>query len=95
MRFDLCNSNFFFPRNLVGSRAVEDSLMFQNRSSLAESAHVNTEAAVSGHYLDSSCKSMQKVSKRGNFSKSGRNWELEYFCEMGMNLRLRQNLELS
>ena len=38
---------------------------------------------------------MQKVSRGGNFSKSGRKWDLEDFCEMGMNLRLLQNLKLS
>ena len=30
-----------------------------------------------------------------NFSKSGRKWDLEYFCEIEMNLRLRQNVEMS
>ena len=32
---------------------------------------------------------------RGKFSKSGRKGYLEYFCEIGMILRLTQSLELS
>ena len=31
----------------------------------------------------------------GNFSKSGRKWDLEYCCRIGKVLRLRPNLELS
>ena len=69
--------------------------MLQNRSSSAESAHVNTEAGVSGHCLESSGKSMKSVSKRGNISKSERKWDLEEFCEIEMSLRLTQHLELS
>ena len=69
--------------------------MLQNRSSSAESTHANTEASVGGHRLDSGGSSMQKVGGGGNFSKSGGKWDLEFFCEMGMNLRLRQILELS
>ena len=38
--------------------------MLQNPSSSAESAHAKTEASVSGHCLDSSDKSVQKVSKK-------------------------------
>ena len=30
-----------------------------------------------------------------NFSKSGRKKDLEYFCEIGMILWLRQNLEMA
>ena len=59
-----------------------------------ESAHANAEASVSGHRLDSGGKSKKWVSKNGNFSKSGRKWDLEHFSEIGMILRLRQNLNL-
>ena len=38
---------------------------------------------------------MELVSKRGNFSKSEGKWDLEYFCEIEMILRLRQKLGLS
>ena len=70
--------------------------MLQNWRSSAVSAHAHTEACVSGHRLDSEGKSMQKVSKKkGNFLSQEETWELEYFCEIGMNLRPRQNLELS
>ena len=33
--------------------------------------------------------------KRGKFSKSGRKWDLEDFCQFEMILQLRQNLESS
>ena len=79
----------------MGGRAVYDPLMLQNRSSSAELAHANTEANVSGHCLDSGGSNMQNVGTGGNFSKSGGKWDLDFFCEMGMNLRLKHNLELS
>ena len=31
----------------------------------------------------------------GDFSKSERKWDLEYFCRIGVNLRLRQKSDLS
>ena len=70
-------------------------LLFQNRNSSTESAHAKTEASVSGHCLDSSGKSMKRVSKKSDFFKSEKEWDLEYFCEIGMILRLKQKLELS
>ena len=70
--------------------------MLQNLRSSTEPAHANAEASVSGHRLDSNGKSIQKVNKEeGTFSKSGEKWDLEYFCSVEVELRLRQNLELS
>ena len=69
--------------------------MLQNRSSSAGSAHANTEASVSGHCLDSCGYGMKCARKRGNFSKSEKEWDLQDFCQCGVILRLRQNLELS
>ena len=40
--------------------------MVQNRSSLAESAHANSEASVSGHCLDSSGKSIERIKSCAN-----------------------------
>ena len=37
-----------------------------------ESAHANTEASVSGHFLDSSDKSMKCVSKKREFFEVGK-----------------------
>ena len=73
--------------------------MLQNWSLSTESAHANTEASVSGHCLDSSGKSMKSVNNkegihRGHFSESERKWDFEFFCEVEMLLRLKQNLDL-
>ena len=38
---------------------------------------------------------MKWVSKKEKFSKSATKWDLGYFCEIGLILRLRRNLELS
>ena len=69
--------------------------MFQNRSASAESAHANAEASVSGHQFDSGGTSIEFVGRKRKFFKSERKWGLESFCEIGMILRLRHNLELS
>ena len=69
--------------------------MLQNRSSAAESAHANTEASVSGHRLDRRQENEMGKQKTGSFFESGRKWDLEYFYEIGMILRLKQHLELS
>ena len=70
--------------------------MLQNLRSSTEPAHANAEASVSGHRLDSNGKSIQKVNKEeGIFFKSREKWDLEYFCSVEVELRLRQNLELS
>ena len=41
--------------------------MLQNRSSSAESAHANSESSVSGHCLDSSGKSIEKIKCFANY----------------------------
>ena len=60
--------------------------MLQNLGSLAESAHDKTEASVSGHYLDSSGKSMKWVTKRGNFCKSEKNATWNIFVDLELDL---------
>ena len=69
--------------------------MLQNLRSSTEPAHANAEASVSGHRLDSNGKSIQKVNKEEGIFLSGEKWDLEYFCSVEVELRLRQNLELS
>ena len=52
VRFDVFNVNSFFL-GTSWARAVQNSLMPQNRSSSMESAHANAEAGVSVHRLGS------------------------------------------
>ena len=69
--------------------------MFQNRSSSTESAHTNTGASFRGHCLDSNGKRKKCVSRRKEFFKSEKEWDLESFCGIGIILRLKHNLEVS
>ena len=63
VQFDLCNVNLLFQEPREGC-AVDDPLMLQNRRSSAESTLANTNASVSRHRLDSSGKSLERVSKK-------------------------------